>query len=294
MRVVVSGASGFIGSHLARALSARGDEVVALGRHRPEATVAAYCPCDVRSPEAREAAAGAAAIVHLAALSDASLSLRDPLAYFEVNALGTANLLEVARANGAVFILASTQRVYRPGSRPLAEDSPLAPAEPYGYAKLLAETWVAMHRQVYGLPAITLRFFSVYGPGQDKPGGTSGVAAILLHRALAGEDIWVDGAKRRDLTYVSDVVDGILAALDRGARCRPVYNIATGEGTTLAELAQVVLSVTGSRSRLTIQEGGPVDDLVADISLAREDLGYRPKVGLREGITRTYEWLRGR
>ncbi len=291
MKVAVTGASGFIGSHLVAALAAAGEHVVALSRHRPAAPAAEWHAVDVCSLEARRCTASADAIVHLAALSDASLSRREPFLYGQVNATGTANLLEAARQSGAFFILASSQRIYRPSPQPLAEDAPLAPGEPYGYSKLMAELWLRMYREVYGLPAVALRFFSVYGPGQERPGGTSGVVAILLHRALAGEDLWVDGRKQRDLTYVEDVVRGILAALSRRERCRPAYNVATGQGTPLAELARLILAVTGSRSRLVVKEGGSGDDLVADISLARKELGYAPRIGLRDGLARTCDWL---
>ncbi|MHB1005639.1 MAG: NAD-dependent epimerase/dehydratase family protein [Chloroflexota bacterium] len=294
MKVIVTGASGFIGTHLLRALAVEGVEVVALGRRQPAVAVAEWHAVDVADPVVRLHAAHADAIVHLAALSDASLSLREPLTYSLVNALGTAHLLEAARESGAFFVLASSQRVYQPSANPLAEDAPLRPTEPYGYSKLVAELWVKMYREVYGLPTTALRFFSVYGPGQGRPGAASasGVVSILLHRATAGEEVWVDGAKRRDLTYVGDVVAGILAALGARARCRPVYNIASGEGTALADLARLVLDVTGSRSRLALRGGdGGEDDLVADIALARADLDYAPHTGLREGLIRTYEWL---
>ncbi len=290
MRVAVTGASGFIGSHLVAALAAAGEHVIALSRRRPAVAVEWHA-VDVCSAEARRHVASADAIVHLAALSDASLSRSEPLLYGRVNVAGTANLLEAARQSGAFFVLASSQRVYRSSALPLAEDAPLAPSDPYGYSKLLAELWLRMYREVYGLPAVALRFFSVYGPGQQLPGGTSGVVSILLHRALVGEDLWVDGRKRRDFTYVEDVVRGIRAALLLRERCRVAYNIATGQGTTLAELARLILALTQSPSRLVVREDEAGDDLVADVTLARKELGYAPQIGLRDGLARTCEWL---
>jgi len=295
MRVVVSGASGFIGGHLVRALAAADVEVVALSRGRPVAGAAEWHAVDVNSPEARRLATRGEAIIHLAALSDASLSRREPFSYGQVNVLGTANLLEAARETGAFFVLASSQRVYQPGPRPLAEDAPLRPVDPYGYSKMLAELWLRMYREVYGLAAVVLRFFSVYGPGQGLSSGTSGVVSIFLHRAMAGEELWVDGDRRADLTYVGDVVRGITAALARRGRCRPVYNVATGIGTSMQELARLVLAITGSRSPFTVRPASaPGEGLVADITRAREDFGYAPQVELPEGLARTYDWLASR
>lgn len=291
MKVVVTGASGFIGSHLVRALSARGDEVVAISRRKPESAVSHWHALDVLGDEARRVSGQADAIVHLAALSDASLSLREPLRYSQVNALGALNMLEAARARGAMFILASSQRVYAPSEAPLPEGAPLRPTDPYGHSKVVAEQWLRMYRNLYQLPATALRFFSVYGPGQGLPGGTSGVVSILLHRAATGEDIWVDGGKRRDLTHVDDVVQGILLALAKRERCEAVYNVATGVGIPLEDLGHMVLEATGARSRLHVRETQAADDLVADIALARKELDYSPRVGLREGLERTFDWL---
>ncbi|MDA8217503.1 MAG: NAD-dependent epimerase/dehydratase family protein [Dehalococcoidales bacterium] len=292
MRVVVTGASGFIGRHVVAALVETGAEVVALSRRRPVAGVAEWHAVDILGPEARKAAAGAEAIVHLAGLSDASFSREDPFRYSQVNAQGTVNMLEAARAAGAFFVLASSQRIYEPGPLALAEDAPKRPADPYGFSKLAAELWLRMYREVYGVQAVALRFFSVFGPGQGMAKGTSGVVSIFLRRAMAGEPLWVDGAKRGDFTNVSDVAGGILAALEHRHDCREAYNVATGIGTPLPDLARLVLAVTRSSSRIEERaETGPGRDLVADISLARKDLGYSPKVALAVGLARTYEWL---
>ncbi|MHB1133071.1 MAG: NAD-dependent epimerase/dehydratase family protein [Chloroflexota bacterium] len=292
MRVVVTGASGFIGNHLAQTLRASGAQVVALCRTRPAAPVDEWHALDVLSAEARSIAASTDAVVHLAGLSDASLSRQEPVRYNEVNALGTLNMLEGARQANAFFVLASSQRVYRPGSKPLPEGALLEPSEPYGYSKLIAEQWLEMYRRIYSLRGVVLRFFSVFGPGQTRPGGTSGVVSIFLHRALAGEELWVDGDRKADLTYVGDVARGIALAIEKRDKCGPVYNIATGEGTPLLVLANLVRELTGSRSPVAVREaGGARGDLVADIAKAGRDLGYAPVWPLRDGLARTLDWL---
>ena len=140
-----------------------------------------------RTATIRAALAGSEAIVHLAALSDASQSLADPVGYTTINALGTLNVLEAARQHGAGVVFASSQRIYEPWHGPLHEDAPKAPTTVYGWSKLAAEGWVTMYSQVYNVPTITLRLFSVYGPGQRMRGGASGVLAIFAERTLRGQ-----------------------------------------------------------------------------------------------------------
>jgi UDP-glucose 4-epimerase len=293
MRIAVTGASGFIGSRLTSILAGAGADVIALSRNRPPLDVPWRQIQDICDQDARSAASDAAVIVHLAALSDASLSIREPELYARVNAQGTVNMLEAARASGAFFVLASSQRVYRPQAHPLGEGALKRPEDPYGYSKLAAELWMRMYGAVYGVSGVTLRFFSVYGPGQGMPGGTSGVVSIFLRRALAGESLWVDGDGQRDLTYVDDVAQGILVAIENRERCKgKTYNVATGVGTPLADLAKAVLAVTGSRSEIVRTEsavGG--QHLVADIARARKELGYEPRTELGQGLRLTTDWL---
>lgn len=292
MRVVVTGASGFIGGNVVPALREAGAYVIGLSNGRPVPGADEWHACDVCDEAARQHVAAADVVVHLAALSDASLSVHDPLQYGRVNALGTLNVLEGARSSHAFVVLASSQRVYKPAPAPLAEEEPMGPAEPYGFSKVVAEQWLQMFRQVYGLPGVVLRLFSVYGPGQAPPGGTSGVASIFLHRALAGDELWVDGDRRADLTYVADVARGILLAIEHRDRCGPVYNVATGVGTPLLELARLAVELTGSRSPIIVRpRSGQAGNLVADVTRARRELGYEAITGLREGLTSTLDWL---
>src|SRR5262249_14970263 len=144
-----------------------------------------------------EAAAGCQAIVHLAGRGDVGESRRDPAGYAELNATGALHALEAARAAGAMFILASSQRVYPLGPGLCREDDALEPDSPYGYAKWVAEVWCRMFSRQFGLTTRVLRFFSVYGPGQRAHGG-SGVVSIFAYAALAGRTLTVQSGGKRD------------------------------------------------------------------------------------------------
>ncbi|HEY8475727.1 MAG TPA: NAD-dependent epimerase/dehydratase family protein [Chloroflexota bacterium] len=292
VRVLVTGGTGFIGQHVAADLTCHGHDVVLLARHPSPDLPYPQVAADVESPEARAAARGVDAIVHLAGSGNVQESFDQPLRYVKTHVGGTASMLEAAREAGAIFVLASTQRLYRPSPDPLPEDAPLAPRDPYAFAKELAERLVTMYHQLYGLRTVTLRLFSVYGPGQRVRSGNSGVAALFLQRALANEPLVVESPWRRDLTYVSDVAQGVRLALS-APRWGRTYNIASGVGTTVEELARLAIEVVGSSSPIL---KGSFDlegnHLVADIARARAELGYAPRVALRQGLELHAAWLR--
>jgi len=301
MKVVITGGAGFIGRHLVAALAARGDEVTTVGRRAAEVPGASRAlAADVTDAAAIGAAlAGAEAIVHLAGLADASRSAADPVGYTSVNALGTLNVLEAARAGGAALVFASSQRVYEPWRGPLHEDAPLVPTTVYGWGKLTAETLVAMYGRSYGVPAIILRLFTVYGPGQRAGGGASGVVPIFAERALGGRELVVHQRHLRDFVYVTDVAAAFVRALDRAREpglepARP-FNIGTGVGTALDDLARLVWARGGAGGAEAIREeptGERREEVVADIARARAELGYAPATPLAEGLGRYLDWLR--
>ena len=292
MKVLVTGGTGFIGTHLVDSLLERGHGVITLSR-RPEGPPGVeHHSTDVRSDEATSVASRVDAIVHLAGLSNASVSYQDPALFSRVNALGTLAILEGARLGGARVVLASSQRVYRPSLRPIPESGLVEPQDPYAYSKLCAESWLEMYARFYGVCGITLRFFSVYGPGLVAASGTSGVAGIFVARALRGEPLAVHANQRRDLTYVSDVVQGIVLALEKPVAPGSCYNVATGIGTTMEELAELVRRLTRSRSRVVLETAESFGYLVADISKARAELDFSPRVDLAEGLERYIAWFR--
>lgn len=301
MRVAVTGGTGFIGRRLVPALAARGHEVTVLARHAVVAPGAArVIAADVARPDAIAALAGHDAIVHLAARSDASSSQADPVGYTTVNALGTLHVLEAARRHGASVVLASSQRVYEPWRGPLAEETtPLRPNTVYGYGKLVAETWTQMYHALYGVPSVTLRLFSVYGPGQRAGGGLSGIVAIFGERALTGRELVVHNRHLRDFVYVDDAAAAFALAVararDPGVNGR-VYNIGVGIGTPFDELARLVRERSGRGERVPVrvlETDEPREQVYATLDRARRELGFSPRVALPEGLDRYLVWLRG-
>jgi nucleoside-diphosphate-sugar epimerase len=293
MRVLVTGATGLIGRHTVDVLRHGGHEVRAFQRQPLDAveSVTGDVRTDVQALCA--AANDCSAIVHLAGRGDVGQSRRDPLGFADLNATGALNAIEAARRADATFILASSQRVYPPQPGLCHEDAALAPDSPYGYAKWVAELWCRMASEQYRLTTRVLRFFSVYGPGQ-QPNGGSGVVAIFARAALAGQSLVVQSAGERDFTTAADAARGIGLAVELPADgSHRVYNVATGVGTTFRKLAELVVELTGSRSEVEDRiEDLPGRDLVADIGRAAAELGYTPCVDLRAGLVTYLNWLR--
>jgi len=298
MRILVTGASGFIGRHVVSELTASGHQVLALARQPadfgsvPGPGGVTSIRANVLSDEARAAAGTVDAIVQLAGRGDVQASFREPYEFNQLNAQGTLNVLEGARDGRAHLILASTQRVYQPTTGLISEDAALGPTDPYATSKLVAEQWCQMYAEQLGVPTTVVRLFSVYGPGQVGQ-GNSGVVSIFLSRARRGEPLAVHADQQRDLTWVGDVARGIRLALEHPpASDRPwrVYNVATGVGTTLHQLALQVRDVTGSFSEVLPPTARSAEgDRVADISRAQAELGYQPTTTILDGLHRLAE-----
>jgi UDP-glucuronate 4-epimerase len=210
--------------------------------------------------------------------------------YLDRNVLATQRLLEAAeRAGVSGFVYASSSSVYGPDrGGPIPEEGPRAPASPYALSKLAAEDVVGLYERERGVPAAVLRYFTVYGPRQRPEMAVS----RFIFAALRGRpvEVYGDGGQRRDMTYVSDTVDATVAALAWGVR--GVYNVGGGTRATVNELLDAVRGVTGREVEAVYgpPAAGDVASTWADSTRAARDLGYRPRVGLREGIETQVEW----
>jgi UDP-glucuronate 4-epimerase len=312
--VVVTGGVGFIGYHVTRALLARGDEVLIIDDFSdapyPRAEkrrnladlrgefrgvrVAEACVTD--GPLLRPLVAGAHAVVHLAGLAGVRPSFADPARYARVNVEGTAAVQEVARENGIErFVFASSSSVYGNATPlPAREDAPaVVPESPYAASKRGAELVAsAICRRVPAMRCAALRFFTVYGPRQRPE-----MAITLFTRAvLAGRPVTVfgDGSMRRDFTHVDDIVRGVLAALDHARPGFRAYNLGSGAPVALQALVQAIGEAAGTEP--AVQRApvplGDVDATFAEIGRAREELGWEPRISLREGLRSVTGWVR--
>jgi UDP-glucose 4-epimerase len=295
MRAIVTGGAGFIGSHVAEALVARGDEVHVLdnlssGRPENVPDAAELHNRDIRDPASIFDAVRPELVFHLAAQASVSVSVARPGFDAEVNVLGTVAVLEAARVHGAQIVFSSTGgAIYGECDSPATEDWERRPLSPYGTSKLAAEEYLAAWNRLHGTRHVSLRYGNVYGPRQD-PHGEAGVVAIFLRAVADGRrpTIFGDGSQERDYVYVGDVARATLAAteLDGG-----VLNIATGEPTSVLELVDAMRRATG---RDIDPEHGPerLGDLqrsVLDASLAERELGWRPEFDLEGGLRATWK-----
>ncbi len=308
MRAVVSGGAGFLGSHLCRALLDRGDEVVCIDNlvTGTEGNIASlvggprftFVRHDVSNHVIVDGPVDA--VLHLASPASPKDFTSIPIKILKVGSLGTHNLLGLAKAKGARFLLASTSEVYGdPLVHPQPESywgnvNPVGPRGVYDESKRFAEAiTMAYHRQ-HGLDVRIVRAFNTFGPFMRPDDGR--VVSNFVMQALRDVPLTVygDGSQTRSFTYVDDEVRGFLALLDSGY-VGPV-NIGNPDEFTILELAELVLELTKSQSTIEYREL-PVDDPTQrrpDITLARTALGWEPRVPLREGLERTIEWFRGR
>lgn len=303
-RYLVTGAAGFIGAAIARRLVDRGDAVTVVdnlssGDRANVPPGARFVEGDVADARlwASLDGAGVDAILHLAAQPSAEISHADPLADFDSNARGTFLMLRWAERHGIARVLfASSMAVYGGVEGPVSEDAPLVPASFYGGSKLAAETAIALFGRRGGSTTV-LRLFNVYGPGQNLANLRQGMASIYLAYALRAEPIVVKGAldRYRDLVYIDDVVEAWLAALARPQAVGGIYNVGTGQATTVQATVDAVIRAVGGdpRSYPIDQRAGTPGDVhgsVADVSRIARELEWRARVPLDEGIRRMAAW----
>jgi UDP-glucose 4-epimerase len=301
VRAIVTGGAGFIGSHVVDALVARGDEVLVLddlssGRRENVSSAAELVAGDIRDDAAlREVFARhrPEACLHFAAQADVRVSVAKPDLDCEVNVLGTVRLLEAAREHGGRIVFASTGgALYGECRAPAPETAPRAPLAPYGASKLAAEEYLATYNRLHDTAHTSLRLGNVYGPRQD-PHGEAGVVAIFLGKLANGEapHVFGDGTQERDYVFVADVVAATLAALERPAG---VFNIGTGTATSVLDLLDTCLSVSGVEAEPVFDppRSGELQRSVLDPSLADRELGFRAQTPFEDGIAATWESIR--
>jgi UDP-glucose 4-epimerase len=309
MKVLVTGGAGFIGSNLARALLARGDDVRVLdnfstGNRRNLAGLdhdVDLVEGDLRSYERVHAAVrGVEVVFHQGALPSVPRSVQDPLTTTAVNVEGTLNVLLAARDEGVRRIVnASSSSVYgNGGDLPRAESQLPDPISPYAVAKLAAERFCTSFSRVYAMEIVSLRYFNVFGPRQDPTSQYSAVVPRFIRAIAAGDPVTVygDGEQSRDFTYVDNVVGANLLAADiAGTVSGEIVNIATGGSTTVNELADTIgrLLARPVEKAFEPEREADVRASWADVEQARRLLGYEPGVELEDGLTRTADFLLG-
>jgi UDP-glucose 4-epimerase len=292
---LVTGGAGFIGSHLVDRLVAEGRRVRVLdsfvvGRRanlqqhmgNPKVEV---IEADVADQAAVAAAcAGVERVFHLAARADIVPSIQQPEAYFRANVDGTFAVLEAARRHGVkrLVYVASSSCYGIPSVYPTPETAPADCRYPYALTKYLGEQLVLHWAQIYGLPAVSVRFFNVYGPRARTSGTYGAVFGVFLAQLLAGQPLTIvgDGEQTRDFTFVNDVVDALLAVA-ASDRVGEIYNVGSGHPVSVNELVRLLGS---PRSVPIPKRPGEPDCTWADISKIRRDLGWEPKVSFADGV----------
>jgi UDP-glucose 4-epimerase len=307
MKILVTGGLGFIGSHLTEGLVREGHRVRVLdnlysGRRENLASVEKEVEVligDCSDPAAaRRAVRGVEAVYHQAAIPSVARSVDDPALSHQANATATLVMLVAARDAGVGrFAYAGSSSVYgdAPG-RFKREDQTPRPLSPYAVAKLSGEHYLRVFAGLYGMETVTLRYFNVFGPRQDPSSPYSGVISLFATALLAGRTpvIYGDGRQSRDFTYVANVVAANLLVLAAPGLRGQAVNVATGRSVTLLALLRALARATGRPARALRRKARPGDikRSLADVSLARRLLGYRPGTDFETGLGLTVEWYR--
>ena len=309
MRVLVTGGAGFIGSHVAEELLRRGAQVTVVDdfssgqeanlgglKGRLEVERASITTLEPLAKAMR----GAEFVVHLAARTSVPRSVADPLESNVVNVDGTLNVLVAARdarVRRIVFSASSSAYGESP-TLPKTEAMRPEPISPYGVTKYVGEVYAQVFGRCYGLENVSLRYFNVFGPRQDPGSPYSGVLSLFITALRDGRQpvVFGDGEQSRDFTYVSNVVDATLRAAETPGVSGKVFNVGTGTRVTLNQTLALLAKISGkpANAKYDPPRTGDIRDSQADISLARQMLGYVPTVDFEEGLRRTWEWYKSR
>jgi len=309
-RYLITGIAGFIGSSIARALLAQGEQVrgvdnLSTGKRENITEILDridFREADLLDMEAmKKACTGVDCVFHQAAIPSVPKSVRDPLGSNQANVDGTVNILIAARdANVKRVVYAASSSAYGDTpTLPKHEEMKPSPISPYAVAKLASEYYMVSFYRCYGLETVCLRYFNIFGPRQDPTSPYSGVLAKFITQMLAGEQptIFGDGKQSRDFTYIDNAVHANLLAAKAPADqvAGQVFNVATGTRADLNETFEILKKLTGFSG--TVKYGpdreGDVKHSLADISSAENYLGYAPQVNFEEGLRRTVDWYRG-
>jgi nucleoside-diphosphate-sugar epimerase len=308
VKVLVTGGAGFIGSNLVRALLARGDDVRVLDNFSTgnRANLAGLADDvelvegELRSYErVHNAVRGVEVVFHLGALGSVPRSVQDPLTSGAVNVEGTLNVLLAARDEGVRrVVFASSSSIYGDQPElPLRETMAPDPISPYGVAKLAAERYCVSFTRVYPFETVVLRYFNVFGPRQDPRSQYAAVVPLFVTAIAAGEPVTIfdDGEQSRDFTYIDNVVAANLLAADAAGASGRIFNVSSGAPASVNELAETIGRLLDKpvERRYLPPRPGDLRNSWADVSEAREALGFAPSVSLEDGLRRTADFLIG-
>jgi UDP-glucose 4-epimerase len=306
-RVLVIGGFGFIGRHVTERLRAGGAAVTVVTRslaaHRDAVPVVSAAGVLVVEGDLRDAAAMSAAVsgqdlvFNLAGESGAVRSMEDPYTDLDVNVRGNVVLLEALRAEnpGAKLVFVSSRLAYGSGGPdPVGEGRLADPLCVHAVHKLAVEQYLRLYRQIYGLESTVARLTNPYGPGQPAARTAYGVVNRLIHLALTDQElpIYGDGRQRRDYIYIDDAVDGLLALGASAYGDGEIFNVGSGTGTPLVDMARAIVAMAGS-GRLAFTEWPRIaaqietGDFVADITRIEREIGWKPRVALADGLQHT-------
>jgi nucleoside-diphosphate-sugar epimerase len=305
MRYVVTGGAGFIGSNIVDELVRRGESVVVLddlsaGKEDNLAEIRnkiSFIKGSINDIEAiRRSMQEADFVIHLAARTSVPRSVKDPVETNRVNIDGTLNVLMAARdAKVKRVVLAASSSAYgETPTLPKVETMQPEPISPYGVTKYVCELYAQVFGRVYGLQSVSLRYFNVFGPRQDPSSPYSGVLSKFCTAFLEGTEpvVFGDGEQTRDFTYIENVVQATLLACEAPAASGKVINVGTGDRISLNQTLELLREISGNKSEAKYEppREGDIRDSQADITLARELLGYDATVNFAEGLRRTFAW----